>query len=406
MNNQPHTGGRVLSIDILRGFTLIAMAIGHFLIFYGDETAVDSSIYFFLDDILGDWGAAGFLMMMGMSQVLSSDRMGKQDNRLRLRKALVRGGFLFVVGLAMLLLVFGPDYLWIWDILTLMGVATLVLFFLRSVPSWLLLALVCGLALATPWLRGMPFMAAEWSGGFEAVTSSVFKHAPGIFVDPAAGGHGTWQVASTVKGFFLSGDFPVLPWIAFSITGFVLGRRIVDGRMKTDIPFVLSVGVVLVVLGFWGAYVGSSAAPEAIVDGYICAYSFYPDSFTMILHQMGMVLIVFGVLYHIFDVRRAGEERSGRLSAILIRTSKYSLSFYVGHYVLIGWPLAVVYAFTGQYLIEDLMGPAPALLCGLAAVVVLEAMLIHWDRTRSTFNLESLLARIMTRVVKGYQHNV
>ncbi len=95
-------GERILSIDIMRGFALICMVLVHFMIFYGNEGAADTWPYFILNHVLGDWGAACFLMMMGMSQVLSGEKHKQDGNRVLFKRALIRGGFLFLVGLLML----------------------------------------------------------------------------------------------------------------------------------------------------------------------------------------------------------------------------------------------------------------------------------------------------------------
>ena len=143
---------RVLSIDVMRGMALMCMALVHFMIYFGDSKAANTWPHFILDHVLGDWGAACFLTMMGMSQVLSAKKR-TDDAVSPLRKALVRGGYLFLVGLAMLALTWGPSQLWQWDILTLMGTMTVVVFFSRALPSGLILALCLLVATATPWLR-------------------------------------------------------------------------------------------------------------------------------------------------------------------------------------------------------------------------------------------------------------
>ncbi len=51
---------------------------------------------------MGDWGAACFLMMMGMSQVLSDEKHEDEANSLLFRRALIRGCYLFVVGIVVL----------------------------------------------------------------------------------------------------------------------------------------------------------------------------------------------------------------------------------------------------------------------------------------------------------------
>lgn len=398
-------GGRVLSIDIFRGFCLAYMVPCHFMVCYGNEAAAGTLVYFVLNDTMGDWGAAAFLMMMGMSQALSAERMANQDNRLLFKRALLRGGYLFVVGLAMQLAAWGPDELWSWDVLTLMGAATVVLYFCRFAPSWVLVVLIALLATASPLLRGMPSMTSEWWAGGFSPTPFISEYLPGMFVNHNVKPDFVWQLGSIVTGFFLSGAFPVFPWLLFSILGLVLGRRIVNGKMKSDIGMLLLVGILLTALGFGGAYAGRFN-PSSVVDGFVCPFSFYPDSFTMIAQQAGMCLIIFAILYYAYDVKKRPESGLGPLARIFRRTSNFSLSFYVLHWLLVGWSLALLYVITGRHLVGDLMTAGPALVCGLAALAALEALLILWEKSGSKYSLEWLLAGITARVVKGYRRGV
>ena len=61
---------RIISIDVLRGFSLTGMVICHFMLEYGDAHAPESLLYFIMDHALGDFGAAWFLLLVGVSQVV------------------------------------------------------------------------------------------------------------------------------------------------------------------------------------------------------------------------------------------------------------------------------------------------------------------------------------------------
>jgi len=101
---------------------------------------------------------------MGMSQVFSARGPGGEDGLRLFKKALFRGGYLFGVGLIMLLVAMGPGVLWRWEILTLMGFATIILFFCRFFSSWSLVALSVAIAGITPYLRRRVDIAGEWGG--------------------------------------------------------------------------------------------------------------------------------------------------------------------------------------------------------------------------------------------------
>ncbi len=378
---------RILSIDIMRGFALICMVLVHFMIFYGNDGAVDTWPYFILNHVLGDWGAACFLMMMGMSQVLSGRKHESEGNWILFKRALIRGVCIFLAGILMLAVAWGPYQIWQWDILTLMGFATIMLYFCRFLPSWSILVIAAALAISAPWLRGGVDFNAVWGGQFIQVPV-ISRYLPGILLDPAKEFEVIWQAKDIAQGFFLNGYFPVIPWSLFPLVDLVMGRRIVSKRMRHDLPFLIIIGILLVCMGLGGAYAGRARPESSIINGFVAPLSFYPDSFTMICFQSGMALIVFGILYYCYDVRKRDKQKVSFMVSIYNRTSGFSLTFYFLHYILIGWPLALIYFITGKYYAGNLMGAIPALLCGIAAVVLLELLLYYWQKRAAKYSLE------------------
>ena len=388
--------GRILSVDVLRGFALISMVLVHCMVYLGDAAAVDTWPYFFLNHVLGDWGAACFLMMMGMSQVLSAQKRVVENNLLIFRRTLIRGSFIFLVGIFMLALTWGPGKIWQWDILTLMGFATVILFFCRFLPSWSILAIIVSLAVFTPLLRmGIDFNAV-WSGNFVNVPV-VSRYIPGIMVDPAKEYEVAWRAEEIIQGFLFTGEFPIIPWFIFPPFGFVMGRRIVNRRMRQDLPFLVIIGSLLVVLGLGWAYASIGQPQASIITDYIAPLSFYPDSFTMICYQIGMALIVFSGLFYCYDVRKLDKQKLSLIVRIENRISRASLTFYFLHYLLIGWPLVLIYLLTGKYYKYALMGAIPALLYGFASVILLFLILVFWGKHKNKYSLEWLLDAITKR---------
>ena len=402
--------GRVLSIDIGRGFALVCMVLAHFTVFYSTEASADSFIPFFFEYMLAGWGAGAFLMMMGMSQALSARKLEGRDTMLLFRKTLLRGGYLFAIGLLMLFLAMGTSVLWRWEILTLMGFATVVLFFCRFLPSWSLIALSGAIALLTPYLRRTVDIAGEWGGAF-VQAPFISRYMPGMFVEPVSDYSSAWNLGRMVKGFFLAGDFPVLPWVIFPVIGLVVGRRIAQGKLRHDLPKLLTTGFLLVCLGFVLAYLGRTKPLDSVVGDLVSPFCFYPDSFAMITLQAGMSMFVLCALYYFFDVRKKDREKLGPASRLLTRTSNFSLTFYFLHYLLLGWPLIIVYLFTGKHpQLEgnyyNLMGVIPALLCGIAAVVILEVLIFYWEKLNYKYSLEWILAALTRLVVPDYKRGI
>ncbi len=395
---------RILSIDVMRGFALIGMVMVHFMIFFGNEGAVDTWPYFILNHVLGDWGAACFLMMMGMSQVLSGQKHTDLDESLLFKRALIRGGYIFGVGLLMLALAWGPYQIWQWDILTLMGFCTILVFVCRKLPTWFILVLIAALAFSTPWLRGGLNFEAVWGGDFMQVPV-ISRYFPGILIDPVKDYEVVWSLKDIMQGFFLAGYFPVIPWSLFPLVGIVLGRRIVAGKMRRDLPWLVMAGIGLAGLGLGLAYAGTSRPAGSIIHGFIAPLSFYPDSFTMIVFQLGMALTVFGLLFFFYDVRKQDKLKLSFIVRVYNRTSGFSLSFYFMHYMLIGWTLAVVWLITGNYYMTDLMGSWSALLCGATAVVLLETLLFFWEKKKGKYSLEWFLGMITIVLTGGGKKN-
>ena len=390
---------RVRSVDVLRGFALMAMVLIHFVIYFGDEGAMHTWTYFVLNDLLADFGAAGFLTMVGISQVLSAARTPNAGNVFLFKKAALRAGFIFAVGLVMLALTWGPHHIWQWDILTLIGFATLVLYFVRFLPSWLILVLSAGVALVTPWLRSLINPEAIWGAGFMP-TPVISDYAPGLFVMLQGEIPIVWQWDAVLRGFLLAGEFPVFPWIAFPLMGFVLGRRIVTRRYTRDLPFLVFLGIVFSLLGVVGAWLSRSRMDASVVSDYLAPLSFYPDSFTMLLCQTGVTLAVFSILYYWYDVRPHQALSDGLMTRLYNRTSRFALTFYFLHYFIIGWTLALVYMFTGEYRIYDLMGIWGSLFAGLAAVIALELLLKFWGERGGRYTLEWFLAALTARFIR------
>lgn len=382
---------RVRSVDVLRGFALMCMVVVHCVIYFGDTTAQHSWIYFILNHLLADWGAAGFLMMMGISQVLSAAKNTDAGEWFLFKKAGVRSIYLIFLGLLLSTVAFGPQRMFEWDILPLMGFATLVLYFCRFLPSWGLVILMAGVALLTPWLRGFVDPIPVWGAAF-VPTPIISDYIPGLYVDLTGDLPVIWRLDGIVQGFLLTGYFPVFPWIIFPMMGFILGRRMVAGRFRHDLPALIGMGGVLFGLGLGIAFYSLRIQGATVVTGYLAPLSFYPDSFSMVLLQLGIALVVFGGLYYWYDIRRAPSAPAGFVTRLFIRTSRFALTFYFAHFLIIGWTLAVVYAITGEYRLLDLLSEWPALLSGIIVLAVLEVMLAVWERRGGRYSLEWILA--------------
>jgi hypothetical protein len=167
--------------------------------------------------------------------------------------------------------------------------------------------------------------------------------------------------------------------------------------MRHDLPFLAITGGLLALLGLGWAYASIGRDPSAIITGYIAPLSFYPDSFTMICYQTGIALLIFSGLFYIYDVRKQDKNKAGFFAGIFNLASRSFLTFYFLHYLLIGWPLALIYVLTGGYYKYDLLGAYNALLAGFIAVTLLVSLLKLWGKNKNKYSLEWFLDGLIRR---------
>ncbi|MBT3224767.1 MAG: DUF1624 domain-containing protein [Deltaproteobacteria bacterium] len=390
---------RIVSIDVLRGASLALMIIIHCMIAYGDEKATESTLHFFFDDVIGNLGATWFLLMVGMSQVLSAGRKKGAGEWNLMKTALLRGAYLFAAGLLQSALAFGPSEMWDWDILPLIGSATVALYFCRFLPSWLILVISAALMFMAPWLRSYVDFTVSWGG--ELVQSTFFSgYLAGIYFEPVSVYKVIWSLDEILKGYFVSGTFPIFPWLAFPLIGFVIGRRMVSGQIKQDLPFLHLMGLALILLGTTVSYAGIFRPLSSPISDYIAPLCLYPNSITLFYLQTGVGLVLFASLYYYYDGREDAAPSTGVLVVWFKRLSRYSLTVYFFHWLVICWPLWIIYFVTGRFLGQDVMGAFPAFLLGLAVVALFLMCLKVWEGRGGKFTLEWGLRRITEGIGK------
>ena len=386
---------RLDSVDVMRALALIGMVICHYPIFLSRGDGADAMLYFLTNHLLGgDFAASWFVFLVGVSQVLSAQkqRAGQPANA---SLAIIRGAVIFVIGLLFLLIVQGSEELWDWDILTFIGAMTIVLLYCRPLPSSVLLAFCAGILFATPWLRSYADMAPLYGGGFDNV-KWISDFFPNLLFDPLKDYTGAPSVIGNIAGFFLIGQFPILPWIIFPLLGFVIGRRLVDGHMAADTPFLLIIGAILSFTGLSLAYAGSLTPPFEVTSGYIVPFSFYPLSFSMILFLIGIVLILYSLVWIVFDKHPDESKEPGLFLRYCRQISKYSLTIYITHFALFFIPLRLFEWATGKSYLRDLMPTGTALALALVLMVLYYPLLKLWDKAGGKFSFEWMLANVMS----------
>ena len=385
---------RIDSVDVLRALALIGMVICHYPIFLSSGEGRDAMLYFFSNHLLGgDCAASWFVFLVGLSQVLSIKKRDTAQDK-NVSRVIIRGMAIFVIGLLFLLVIQGYEELWDWDILTFIGATTIILLLCRKAPSWGLILFCSVVFFITPWLRSFIDIAPFYGGKFESV-KWISDFIPNFIFDPAKDYDGGKTVLDNVIGFFLIGQFPLLPWIIFPVTGFVIGRRMTQNLLAADSPFILIIGMMFTFMGLFTAYAGSIKSGFSVANDYITPLSFYPISFSLIMFLVGVVLILFIFLWHIYDANPDNTKPPGMFLIYCRQISKYSLTIYVSHFALFFIPLRIIKLTTGTYYLRDLVSTPVAFALAVILMILYYPLLKLWDKAGGKYSFEWLLAKLL-----------
>jgi len=385
---------RIDSVDVLRALALIGMVICHYPIFLSSGEGRDAMLYFFSNHLLGgDCAASWFVFLVGLSQVLSIKKRDTAQDK-NVSRVIIRGMAIFVIGLLFLLVIQGYEELWDWDILTFIGATTIILLLCRKAPSWGLILFCSVVFFITPWLRSFIDIAPFYGGKFESV-KWISDFIPNFIFDPVKDYDGGKTVLDNVIGFFLIGQFPLLPWIIFPVTGFVIGRRMTQNLLAADSPFILIIGMMFTFMGLFTAYAGSIKSGFSVANDYITPLSFYPISFSLIMFLVGVVLILFIFLWHIYDANPDNTKPPGMFLIYCRQISKYSLTIYVSHFALFFIPLRIIKLTTGIYYLRDLVSTPVAFALAVLLLILYYPLLKLWDKAGGKYSFEWLLAKLL-----------
>ncbi|MEE9911303.1 MAG: DUF1624 domain-containing protein [Deltaproteobacteria bacterium] len=385
---------RVDSIDVLRTLAVIFMVLCHFPVNLSPVTGEYPWIYFFSNHIIGDFAASMFLVLVGVSQVLSMSKTGYVpiDAQFWKDRTLKRGALVFVVGLLFSLTMRGPEAIFEWDILTLIGVSLIVIRLLGRLPAFGFLLVGLVFIAPTPLLREYSQYLQHWGNGMEAVPG--FGNVlPGLLYDPSGEYLPTWSIREIIEGLFIEGYFPIFPWMFFPLAGVFIGKASFaaskDKAPDTRLHIVLMMvgGFILAIIGTVMSFAARTKPSLSVINEYISPFSFYPVTISMMLLQMGVVLFLFGLLRARYDF---GTRESGWLTYCR-RVSRYSLTVYVLHHVVMLWPMWLIgWVAAGpwdQYYAQAMSEPL-ALALSILLMVLFGPLLGAWDKVNGKFSLE------------------
>jgi len=370
------TASREPSIDILRAVAIVLMVLVHFVEnlsgWYDGGDGPFAGVH-------GVWwlptgfAAPTFTFLVGVSYRLwlEAQRARGCDEESIHRRTVRRGLFLFGLGLAFNVLIWLPEDIFNWDILTLIGCGLLALDVARRMPAGVVMLAAGLIAAVAPAMRAAADFPAFWTAGY-------FDY--------------DFTVADVALGWLVTGYFPIFPWLAFPLAGYALAPTLL-GRTGSLPWFAPGAGMVALSLALVAAW---PSLPRPLTGGAARAWTMFPTSTAYIAGTLGGASLALGLLHRLFD----GQPPRGGLAGWLISWAgplgRHSLSIYLVHHAIHIWPLwAAGLATTGEptALWQIAMPPAASLALAVSFLVV-AVVACRWADSRRLPSAEALMRRI------------
>lgn len=312
---------RYPSIDILRTLALFVMVLVHF-----GENLSGFAVPF------TGFGAPLFAFLSGASYRLwSFGQEAKGKSELEIDKISIRRGlFVFGVGFAFNILVWLPEDTFNWDVLTLIGSALILLNFARKLPLPISVLVAVGAVLVSPILRMTADYEAYW-------VNKYFEY--------------DLTLSDVTIGYLATGYFPIFPWIAFSLTGFVAASLLFadvsdedeislpgDEPVKTPPPWPLTVvGAGLLAISV-ALLLARPYLTGRIFQVMLGGWRMFPPTTEYVLGTLGMTLVVFGAAHRWIDSNPRALRYRGALD-VCKTFSRHSFTIYIVHHVVHLYPM-------------------------------------------------------------------
>jgi len=200
---------RIKSVDAVRGFATIEMVIYHFVTWYLPQLPFYESVRFIVITIFGLTLRFCFITVPAMSvslQLYISKQKGIDENIIR--NNIIKRGLLLII-IQFFCNFFGllfPGYIWNSFILSFIGISIIFSYYVSKLSKKNRVILIIIILLITPFLK-FHFSYLFFKIGF----------IPAI-----------WEFDTFFYNMFLQVDFPILPYIAFSIFGTLYTEYMID----------------------------------------------------------------------------------------------------------------------------------------------------------------------------------
>jgi uncharacterized membrane protein len=307
---------RLASIDLLRTLAIVLMVVVHFLENLAGATWAPAG-----------YGAPLFALLAGLSfrlWVRSQEAKGVPDDRVT-RTAVRRGLFLFALGFAFNVLVWLPEDTFNWDVLTMIGTTFVFLAVGRRLPPAVLATAAGTFVVLSPFLRAQADYVSYWADDYFQCE---------------------WTLSEVTIGYLATGYFPLFPWAAFPIAGYLAGQVMFPDDGTPPVKPLAVVGGVFLLLAV-AFDLGHRLLPAPLSTRVFTGWTMFPASPEYVCGTLGGSLLAFAVLHHWVD-RRNLLAKLPAVTAVAGTMSRHSLSMYLLHHALHLWPLWVWGAVAGD----------------------------------------------------------
>lgn len=329
------------SVDVQRTIAITLMVLVHFV-----ENLAGQGKYPWLPAGLA---APSFLLLLGVSQQLSfatQQRRGVPEE-VQTKRGVRRGLCLLGLGFVFNLLVWLPEDLFNWDVLTLAGLAMLALVAVRRLPEPVVWVLVLLLFAGAPVLRKLAHYDESWTHGY---------------FDPDL------TLTEVLTGALVTGYFPLFPWLLVPLVGWLVAPRLfppeeaVGARSSMPIPGAPQTGQPVVgaevattavspaklrnvLLGGGLAWLASmvltlfrGSLPTRVQERLVTGWTMCPPSVSYLLGTVGLAVMLLAGLRWWLEVRPGANEPGPFVKTCGV-LSRHSLSIYLLHHVVHVWPM-------------------------------------------------------------------
>lgn len=353
---------RIVGIDVARALAIIGMIIVNFKVVLGEQGSPWLTAFTATFD---GKAAATFVVLAGVGVALMANNALNTNNHKKL--ALIRRK---IVKRAVFLLIVGTLYLPIWpaDILHFYGIYLLVLLLLLGSTEKVIL---CGAALL---IVAFPLLITVWDyeHGWDFDTLRYIN---------------IWSPTDFLKNLFFNGFHPVVPWAAFILLGYWLGKQPLDNPQVNKKIFRISLVTIFAVQATSVGLINvlSDSAPQS---GTELTEIFGTEPMPPLpIYMINGAATAFALITACITV--AKRFKNSRIIHALTKTGQLALTFYVSHVIIgIGFIEALSAESLGSYPIEFSVFYALtfSLLCIIFAV--------FWTRFQTLGPIEWLMRKV------------